>query len=243
MPGALKSLQDYTREVGGVDLVVFGYQPSPDYQWLLAERGPARIIEREVIRQKYLPAHLNIIPQDDCSLTYFVWNKMYNRSLLIDNGIRFEEARRNWEDGEFVINCLDRADKIAVLPEVLYNSFCTMPLDHLSSKLYPDQVLQYINAERSFKARLEDELDFSSARYIDNDFHTVCWFFEQMVPAFGREAVPFIQKAVNTDIVKYWADRYIPKDDTERRLKQCIADGDAYGIYHICQSSHSGRKY
>lgn len=49
-----------------------------------------------------------------------VWNKLIRRSLLMDNGIRFEPDLIEMEDFVFSVNCLCRCSSAYLLPEAVY---------------------------------------------------------------------------------------------------------------------------
>ena len=228
-----------------VDFVVYGFNTSASSQWVPTEREDELVITRQAIRDKYLPTHFNIFAQDTHFLKNFVWNKAYRATFLKGNGILFDESRRTWEDGIFVINCLDKANKILVLPEAIYNAYCNQTVDHLSSKLYVDQVLQYINDERTYKDRFGAELDFSTDHYVASNFNVISSMFERMVQTFGNDAKPVIEKAIKVDIVKYWAERCKPEHETGKRLKKLIMDGNSakiYDLYHPSFFQKAARK-
>lgn len=219
------------------DFIVYGFNTSSSIQWIPTEKDGELIIERQAIREVYLPTHFNIYAQNKHFLKNFVWNKAYRTSFLKKNEIVFDESRRTWEDGIFVINCLDKASKIAILPEAIYNAYCDQGgVDHLSSQLYLDQVLQYINDEREYKSRFGDEMNFSTDHYIRSNFNIINSMFERMVQTFGDDVLPIIDRAIKIDIVRYWADKYNPEHEKEKRLKEYILQGSAskiYGIYHL----------
>lgn len=49
-----------------------------------------------------------------------VWNKLFRRSLLTENGIRFDRGLTNYEDLAFSLDALACGDRCLVLPEVCY---------------------------------------------------------------------------------------------------------------------------
>ena len=49
-----------------------------------------------------------------------VWNKLFNRKLLLEKGIRFDSTLINYEDLEFSIKVMAACSSIAVLPDVYY---------------------------------------------------------------------------------------------------------------------------
>ena len=241
-------LEKLNRALSGeenVDFVVYGFNTSASSEWIPTEREDELLITRQAVREKYLPTHFNIYAQDTHFLKNYVWNKAYRTSFLKENGILFDESRRTLEDGIFVINCLDKANKILVLLEAIYNAYCSQKVDHLSSKLFVDQVLQYINDERDYKNRFGMEMDFSTDHYIASNFNVINSMFERMVQTFGNDAKPVIDRAIRVDIVKYWAERCKPEHETGKRLKKLIMDGNSakvYDLYHPSLFQRAARK-
>jgi glycosyltransferase involved in cell wall biosynthesis len=233
----LERLNKCVDDLGDADFITYGFSTSSSKEWIPTERDDELVIDRQTIREVYLPTHFNIYPQDKHFLKNFVWNKAYKATFLKGNRIIFDETRRTWEDGIFVINCLDKANKIAVLPEAIYNAYSDQNVDHLSSKLYVDQVLQYINDEREYKARFGAEMNFSTKHYVTSNFNVINSLFDGMVRTFGADARPVIDKAINIDIVKYWADHYKPEHETGKQLKRFIMDGNTTKIYNLYHPS------
>ena len=232
----LEELQNCLQDAKDIDIIVYGYYVSASSKWIPAESSEL-IITRDLIRQKYLPTHFNILAQDKYFLKNFVWNKAFRRSFLENSHIVFDETRRIWEDGIFVINCLDKANKIAIIRKAIYSAYCEQEVEHLSSKLYVDQILQYINDETEYKARFGNEMDFSTAHYINSNFNVVSSMFERMVHQFGEASKPVIEKAIRTEIVQYWAQLYRPENKTGSQLKKYILSGSTRKIYDLYNPS------
>ena len=237
MPNALKKLNTICVNANDVDFVVYGFNTSSSNKWIPTEQEDGFIIERPVIRDTYLPTHINIYVQDKHFLKNYIWNKAYKTSFLKNNEILFDETRRIWEDGIFVINCLDKANKVLIYPEAIYNAYCDQKVDHLSSKFYVDQILQYINDERDYRHRFDNEMDFSTDHYIKSNFNIISSMLERMIQSFGNEAKPFIDKTIQIDIVKYWAGKYKPEHKTGAQLKQYILESNSAKLYDLFHPS------
>ncbi len=245
MSDTLERLSKTINANNDVDFIVYGFKTSSSSEWIPTERSDELVIERKSIREEYLPTHFNIYTQDRHFLTNFVWNKAIRTAFLTENNILFDESRRIWEDGKFVINCLDKAYKIAILPEAIYNAYHNQSTDHLSSRLFVDQVLQYINDEREYKNRFGAEMDFSTDHYIASNFNVINAMFERMVQTFGNDARPVIDGAIRIDIVKYWAEQCKPKHETGKQLKKLIMDGNSakiFDLYHPSLFQRAARK-
>ncbi len=57
------------------------------------------------------------------AFTYYVWDKMFKKSFLLDNKISFNDEIFVSEDGYFMLNCLAKNPKIACVEEVLHSYF------------------------------------------------------------------------------------------------------------------------
>lgn len=216
-----------------VDFIVYGYNESPTKAWIPEENEFGTVITKSSIRKNYLPTHLNIYKQDTYFIKNFVWNKCYSRNFLLKNHISFDEKRRTWEDGIFVVECLNKADKFLILPEIIYNAYCEEEMEHLSAKLFKKQILQYISDESYFRKTLGDEFEFTTAHYISSNFNVMNMMFNRVVSVFGIEAKPIISTAIKNEIVQFWAQEYVPQTIHEKKLRKFIVSGNADKIYNL----------
>ena len=74
----------------------------------------------------------------DFSLSTHLWNKLYHRSLF--DGIRLPVGEA-WEDAAVMHLLIDRADRISVIPEVLYH-YAERP-GSLTRQAYQDKTVYY----------------------------------------------------------------------------------------------------
>lgn len=241
---ALESLNNLICKYNDADLVVYGYYSSLVTQWAPDMDG-LELIDHQSIREQIIPTHLNIHPQEKWFMANFVWNKVYNANLLKENSIKFDETRRTWEDGIFVIECLDKANSVLVYPAAIYNAYCHQMVEHLSSKLYIDQVLQYINDESNYKSRFEKEMDFTAEHYITANIHTIDSLFDKMVHDFGKQSESVIDIAIKSEIVQYWAVQFVPQNKKDQLLKKMILSKESaylYGFYKPTLVKRAARK-
>ena len=49
-----------------------------------------------------------------------VWNKLFDRKLLLEHGIRFDQALTNYEDLAFSLEVMGSSNTISILPDVCY---------------------------------------------------------------------------------------------------------------------------
>lgn len=79
------------------------------------------LLNRAFITNKLLPPLLNIDPAQDFFIENYAVNKIYRRSLLVENGILFDETRRTWEDRPFVVEFCKFAQSFYYIPEAGYH--------------------------------------------------------------------------------------------------------------------------
>lgn len=115
-PHKLNHVLDYAK-IYDADLVVYGFY----MQSLKANQHYQYSSEKQIINTRQsLGEELARLYQK--SLLNQVWNKLFRRSLLIDNGIRFEDYMYG-EDRLFVFDVLSHTKTIAVTDECLYNYY------------------------------------------------------------------------------------------------------------------------
>ena len=120
------------------------------------------VIGRPMIRGKILPQHLNIMPHSEGFLLPFVWNKCYKSELIFDNSIRFDEWRKTWEDNTFIIQCLDKCNKIMVIPDMLYAIGDYPDIDHLSQRFDLDIIENYVRGYNKNKEQFGSEFNYQN---------------------------------------------------------------------------------
>ena len=89
------------------------------------------------------------------------WNKIYKRDLIINNNIRFPENLK-YEDAPFVLECLDKANKISKLnlytyDYIIHNNSETTVRDERVFDLF--KILDIIRNYFSNKSYIKEELD------------------------------------------------------------------------------------
>lgn len=232
---SLEVLRTGFNTCGDADFIVYGYNESPTKAWIPEGDGSEMVIDRSAIRKKYLPTHFNIYEQDTHFIKNFVWNKCFSSKFLFKNNIKFDENRKTWEDGIFVVECLDKAEKFLILPEVIYNAYCELNVEHLSSKFYKKQIFQYISDEVYYRNTFGKEFDFTTDHYIKSNFNMINILFNRVTNVFGIEAKPIISTTIQNEIVQFWAEKYIPQTINEKKLRKFIINGNVdkiYGLYH-----------
>lgn len=215
-------------------LFCFGYGAG-EKNWLPVNDRQRKLIDKQQIRQVILPTHINLYPQDKNFLANFVWNKCYRRKFLDDHNLRFDEKRQTWEDGLFIVNCLDIAETIVLVPEVLHISG-NMEVEHLSAKFFDGQTLNYLEDEKSFKRRFEDEYDFSGEHYCSANFRVLIGLLQREIELRGKGAKNTVQTVLKDPIVYIWARKFVPKGRFEKVVQKYVLKGKgtkAYFLYRL----------
>lgn len=235
----LLRLSAWIEDRSDADIICFGFD-TKSKAWQPCESAD-RVIDASEILKNYLPEHINIRPQKDCFLLNYIWNKCFRRSFLVENDICFDESRRTWEDGVLVVNALASASSVLLISDVLYNASCDIEVDHLSSKMFENQIQHYIADETDFKNRFEHLYDFSSAHYCRSNFNVVSMLFSKAVHTFGTGAKGMIEQALNEEILQYWAAHITPADVFERNLQAYIQRRAAEQIFVLYRPGVLGR--
>ena len=218
------------------DMICFGTDSVADWWAAQCCEGKKRLCPKE-IREQYLPTHINIYPQDTSFLLNFIWNKCYRYGFLKDHGFRFDEKRRTWEDGLFVVNCIDQAQNVLVIPESLHCGCEDPSVHHLSAELHETQLPFYIQDETEYKRRFENEFDFRSEHYCHSNFRVISMLFSRVIEAYGEGAKDMIDGVLNRPIVAFWADHMSASDENEKRIQEAIQHKDVNRLYRLYRPS------
>lgn len=202
-------------------LVVFGTQCS-NTQWKATENAESELLNKQMIFDKYLPTHINIYPQNKYFILNYIWNKCYNATFIKNNNLKFDDNRRTWEDGLFVIECLEKADNMLLISDVLHNGCIDLNVDHLSSKFYSSQVNFYIQDETKFKNKFEDLYDFCSVHYCRSNIDILNTLFFMTYKHCKQDAKNIIKNTIRFPIVLHWISNLNPVNNYEKFLKFCI---------------------
>ena len=169
------------------DVFCFGFD-----DWLPQDSEDKTVLSSEDILNRYIPAHIHIKSQKQDFLENYVWNKCFKTQFLNDNTLRFDEARRNQEDGIFVVNCLEIASEIVLVKKSFRIGVEADDIDHLSAKLYKDQLALYVGDETDFYYRWNTAYDFSSEYYCRSNVDVLITLCSRMARTFGNEAKTII---------------------------------------------------
>ncbi len=224
--------QRISEQTARPDMLCFGTQ-SGSSQWKPTECMEPVTVEKDRIRNSYLPAHINIYPQNKHFLLNYIWNKCYRTDFVKAHGLLFDENRRTWEDGLFVVNCLDKAQDILLIPDILHNGCVDPSVDHLSGKFYESQIEQYIQDEMRFKVWFEGEYDFASEHYCHANLNTLNTLFSRAFSTCGKKSKIQMEKAAKSPIVLHWVTQVKPKSNYEQYLRACIISKKYHWVYYF----------
>ncbi len=233
-PQTLSVLQEHVIAHRETDFFCFGIDTRRG-AWLPQDEQKRTVIDHQSIREQYLPTHINIYPQTEHFLENYVWNKCFSAAFLRANNMRFDETRRNQEDGIFVVNCLDAAKELVLVGEALIQGGKIAVTDHLSAKLYKDQLISYVSDETAFQKRFAGEYDFTTEHYCRSNFHVFDILCTRTVREYGKQAQPILETVMKEPVIKGWAARVVPADTHEKQLAALIMSGkadDVYALYH-----------
>ena len=133
-----------------------------------------------------------------------VWAKLYKAELLLDNNIRFPDYR--WgEDRLFIYDCLEKAEKIKVLPECIY-SYIMHPGESLITKFYDKKFAVCLESDlrmqalcRRFGVCEDGDFRYMFAKSI---FSCMTTLFAKNCPLSKKEKKQIIKEIISTPQVK-----------------------------------------
>ena len=223
-----------------IDMVCYGFDTSVS-EWLPENNGSENVISRQEIRKLFLPTHINIYTQNTNFLKNFVWNKCYRKEFLDMCGIIFDEKRRTWEDGLFVINCLDNANSILVVRKVLYNAFCEENVEHLSSQLFINQLPYYISDEKKYKERFGKEFDFCNEHYCRSNFEVLNNLMVRIVDTYKEQSKKIVDNIFKEEIVEFWIENMTIQNAFESKIRLYVKKKQTDQIYRLYNSNVLGK--
>lgn len=234
---AFSAIADGVAKYPQAEMVCFGYV-SGENTWIPIIDGDQPFLNKEQIHKLILPTHINIYSQEKNFLANFVWNKCYRQDFLQKNKIRFDENRKTWEDGLFVVNCLDNAESISVMPEALHLG-CNVQVDHLSSRFFENQILNYVEDEKYFKRRFEKELDFSSEHYCRSNFDVLNMLLFRELQFYRRKAKRVVRIVAEESIVSFWVSRIVPDGMFEKKVRKYVLKKKGVQVYYLYLLHHT----
>lgn len=230
--GALSLLEKEIQHNKDAEIFCFGYSSLKE-SWIPHTSLKKNIVTYKNIRKTFLPVHINIKPQNEDFLKNYVWNKCYKREFLCKNELIFDENRRTWEDGIFIVNCLDKANFIVLIQKSLYNDYCDNIVEHLSSRIFEDQIKKYIEDEKSLKRRFETEYNYYNAHYCRANFDVLNILIDRTVNKYLNQSKIIIREVIDEKIIDFWISNVIPVNLFEQLVIELIKTRNVNGIYFL----------
>lgn len=219
-----------------VDIIAFGF----DHPGLPHDPPYYQELGRAWIRSNTLPQHLNLAPQAGGFLQPFVWNKCYKRSLIEENGIRFDEWRKTWEDNAFLVKCFDKCSSLLVVPDALYKTCEYTGLDHLSGHIDEELFFNHIASYEKNAEQFGDEFDFNNdytpRRYFSVIQGLLLTFHKNNDEAAFAE---LLGKLVENETYRAWVERIAPVDANESAIVSAVKSKDIDSLIQIYQELSS----
>jgi len=194
LPGAI----DYAMEAGekGAELVMFGFT----------------ILSADGSRRDYFEPELWLSPDTlgqalprlyMANMLNQVWAKLFSARLLRENKLRFPDFR--WgEDRLFIFDCLEKAEKVAVLPRCCY-LYVMHPGESLITRFYDKklQVCCLADDRMSELCRKFGTVDDAPCRYmfVKSIFSCITNLFSPTCTLTGREKRAYVREILETEQV------------------------------------------
>ena len=141
---------------GGADLVLMGFS-------IRQSDGTTRLYSEPEAHLTPEALGASLARLYKANLLNQVWGKLFRASLVLENGLRFEDYR--WgEDRLFLYDCLERAQSVAVLPESA-DTYIMHPGESLITRWNPKKLEVSVRADERMEALcrrfgITDERDF-----------------------------------------------------------------------------------
>ena len=149
------------------DMVIFDYANCKnvnDYMQEKRDKFVCLILGKNEIDNFLLPQHLNVVPPTSYYSQPYTWNKAFRADVIRLNTIRFDERKRMWEDGEFVIACIAASGRIIRINSFLIYVDAANPKskDHLSQGYDKNLAENYLGQYKTLLGRWGGTYDFFS---------------------------------------------------------------------------------
>lgn len=201
-----------------------------------------QLLDRKFLLEKIIPVMINV----DGNIQYFIENyacmKLFKKDILDRKNVRFDENRRKGEDRLFNVCFLKYAQTYWSLVDYGYYYIKT---PNSLSVSFDKTVLNSIivNFETYYKL-FGDMYNFYneySIRYWCNSF--ISTIIEQYILQKDSKVLrAMIEQALVSDIVKQWFERFDPKDNFEKKIKETILLSNSEEIFRICFKESKKRK-
>ena len=216
------------------DIICFGFD-NPYQHYLPCSAGAYRTIEKQIIQAAYIPPFI-VGPHSGEFYVYpFCWNKCYRRDFLTKNNLFFDENKRIWEDGRFVINAFDRAESMTLAGVVLYHEELNSAFSHLSGIWFDNMIDEFLHDQSEWRLRFP-HLDYGN-EYNRINYDLLHHLFNFAVQRAGEKAKQPILRALNHPLAKEWIAGITPKNEFESAVQQYSANSQDMKIFRAYRPS------
>ena len=218
------------KHADGCDLICFGLE-SPYLHFLPCEQEESITVPREQVMRDYLPPFITGEDTGKPFLQHYCWNKCYRNAFLRDKQIRFDETKRSWEDGRFVVDALSAAEAVCLVGKPLYYENSGTDENHLSARWFDNMIEEFISDQNTYRRR------FPAMRYgaewARTNFNSLHNLFNLAVKNRGEAAAPLILAALRESIVGEWIAGIEPRNDFEAQIQELAARKEDKKIFRL----------
>lgn len=220
------------------DMVIFDYSHCEnvnDYMQAKRTKLESVILDKNDIDQFLLPQHLDVVPPDKYYSQPYTWNKAFKANILRQNKICFDDKKRMWEDGEFVIACMAKSRQIIRINSFLIYVDAANPksTDHLSQGYDRNLAENFLNQYKTLLGRWGNKYDFFSEYAIRSNYNS--FFFVLVLTAMkdsqGRRAK--IINVLNDIATQKVMTMVKPLTAMEKILRSLLLGKHVYAAYQV----------
>jgi glycosyltransferase involved in cell wall biosynthesis len=189
-----------------------------------------QILDKEIIDSRIIPHLINVKSDPDAFIYDYAWNKVYKRSIIIDNNIRFPVGRRTWEDRPFVVDYLRYIETYFSIDAYLYNY---VSVDNSLSRRYDLQFFNIILENYSlYYSWFSKKYDFTSlyvnqywSRSIEN------MVLRSIGQTINKDIIrENIEDALTNKMVLNWFENRNANTERDRKVNSYVLSGDIDGL-------------
>lgn len=210
------------------DLIVFGMnyvtegKQFPSSPTLSSDH----VYDRVFIEDRIIPRMINILDDQEAFIYDYACGKVFKRSIIELQGIRFLESRRTWEDRPFVVHYLKYSQNLFVMEECLYN-YVNVP-GSLSTRFDPqmfDIILENYELYHSwFRGEYDFQTQFSNDYWSGSIDRMISRSLKQSEDT-GQATIK-IKSVIQDQRVRKWFEDRVNSSRRDRELSKLILDAD-----------------
>ncbi len=178
------------------------------------------VLDRNYILDNILPVMVNLDGRTEMFIETFVWNKLFKRSVIVKNQIRFDESRKRWEDRLFQVAFLKYSQSLFYINQVGYNYV----LGHSSfANQYDGSVFEIVLRGSEDYAAIVGDLYCFNTEYSKNYYREA--FSRTVFQQFDIKGID--QGMLKEDICKALF------SNRGRQLYDCVNEGNSVLDYNV----------